>query len=258
MVRVLKELSLAIANRLGQNGYQAILFDLDGTLRHNDPLAIDVFLAHAAELGVSADPDKRRKFERWVHYYWAQSPSLLDDLQRLGDGEAFWTHYARRSLLTLGCTPEQAEAFSPQMHKYMDEIYEPEDCVPADVAPSLDALKRQGFRLAVLSNRTKPYDEQLQALGLAGYFEFALAAGACELWKPDPEVFRCALQRMAISPEQAIYVGDNYYADVIGARGAGMQPVLLDPLGIFPEAGCPVIRSMGELEGILAASQLQS
>jgi len=228
------------------------LFDLDGTLRHNDPSAVDVFLAHAAGLGVAGSRAKRCKYERWVHYYWAQSPDLLGDLQLLGDGDDFWANYARRSLQVYGCSSERAEALATQMHVYMKESYQPEDCVPEDVPATLGALKRRGFRLGVLSNRTKPYDEQMHTLGLADYFEFAMAAGDLAVWKPDPGLFQHALQRMHVLPEQAIYVGDNYYADVIGAREAGVQPVLLDPQGIFPEAGCPVIRSLGELGGVLA------
>ena len=115
----------------------------------------------------------------------------------------------------------------------------------------LEALKQRGFRLAMLSNRIKPYDELLHALGLAGYFEFALAAGDFEVWKPDPAVFQHALQRMDVNPEQAIYVGDNYYADVIGSQQAGMQPVLLDPHGIFPEVDCPVIDAVSKLSELL-------
>jgi putative hydrolase of the HAD superfamily len=53
------------------------------------------------------------------------------------------------------------------------------------------------------------------------------------------------------SAATTVYVGDNYYADVEGARAAGMMPILIDPDGIFPDPGCPVIRSLGELEAAL-------
>lgn len=233
------------------NGIQAILFDLDGTLRFNNPPAVEFFLAHAAELGVTGNKEKRREYERWVHYYWAQSPELLDDLQRLGNEDAFWVNYARCSLQVFGCSEEKVEELAPQMHNHMKENYHPEDCVPNDVPMTLEALKQQGYRLAVLSNRTKSYHEQLENLGLVDYFEFALAAGDIEVWKPDPMVFQHALLRMGVFPEQTIYVGDNYYADVIGAQQAGIHPVLLDPQSIFPEAGCPVIHSVGGLRQIL-------
>ena len=71
--------------------------------------------------------------------------------------------------------------------------------------------------------------------------------GWVSAWKPDPGLFAHALERLEIAPEQAIYVGDNYYADVIGARRAGLGPVLYDPDQVFPDADCPVIRSIGEL-----------
>ncbi len=233
------------------NGIQAIIFDLDGTLRHNDPPAVEVFLAHAVELGVTANQEMRHRYARWVHFYWAQSPDLLEDLHLLGNDDQFWINYARRSLKAYGCPAEQVEALAPQMHEYMKETYNPEDCVPDDVPAALVTLRQQGFRLAMLSNRISPYDDLLQSLGLADYFEFALAAGDFEVWKPDPMVFQHALQRMDVLPERSIYVGDNYYADVIGSQQAGMQPVLLDPQGIFPEADCPVIHSVGGLREIL-------
>jgi len=59
-----------------------------------------------------------------------------------------------------------------------------------------------------------------------------------------------------VRPEQTMYVGDNYFADVIGARNAGLQPVLIDPEGVFDQhaeclGDCHVIRSMPELLGLL-------
>jgi len=46
-------------------------------------------------------------------------------------------------------------------------------------------------------------------------------------------------------------VGDNYYADVVCARQAGMTPILYDPKGIFPDADCMVIAQMRELQNLL-------
>ena len=107
----------------------------------------------------------------------------------------------------------------------------------------------------MLSNRTDPYDEQLEALGLAGYFEFAIAAGTVDSWKPDPVVFQHAIRNYGIPGGEILYVGDNYYADVVGAKNAGLVPVLVDPGGIFPDPECPVIRQIGELPEILGQYQ---
>jgi FMN phosphatase YigB (HAD superfamily) len=52
-------------------------------------------------------------------------------------------------------------------------------------------------------------------------------------------------------PDETIYVGDNYYADVVGARRAGLRPVLYDPGSLFPESECPAIKSFDELKAVI-------
>lgn len=230
------------------NGIKNILFDLDGTLRHNRPSFNQAFFDFARELGVPDDPGTRQRAMRWFHYYWAQSPELLADLETFVErGDLFWTNHSRLHLLASGCLPEQAEALAPELYRCMEEQYTPEDWVPPEVTQTLQALKDSGFRLAVVSNRTHAYDEQLQALGLQDYFEFALAAGEINIWKPDPAIFQYALKQMQAKPNETLYVGDNYFADVVGARHAGLGAVLLDAEGTFPKADCPVIHTLEEL-----------
>ena len=76
-------------------------------------------------------------------------------------------------------------------------------------------------------------------------------AAEVDAWKPDPRIFNRALELTASDPEKVIYVGDNFFADVVGAKNAGLQPVLLDEDGIFPDAGCLVIGRLGELIDLL-------
>jgi putative hydrolase of the HAD superfamily len=78
-----------------------------------------------------------------------------------------------------------------------------------------------------------------------------VAGGEVNSYKPDTGLFEHALKRADVSAQQAIYVGDNYFADVIGARRAGLTPVLFDPDEIFPEADCLKIRSFHELNSIV-------
>lgn len=207
----------------------------------------------AVQSGAEDSPERQLKLARWTHYYWAQSPELIQDMQTFGElQDPFWLHYARRSLLIFECTPEMADNLAPQVHSYMQSDIQTEDWVPPDVPETLQELKEAGFRLGVLSNRSEPCDEQLEILGLHRYFKFVLAAGEVDSWKPDPKIFQHALDRLETSPQQTLYVGDNYYADILGAQQAGLHPVLIDPEGIFPEADCPVIRKMGELKEVLA------
>ena len=145
----------------------------------------------------------------------------------------------------------RARKLAPEMHCRMTEEHRPKDIVLPDVFSTLKALRSEGYRLGVVSNRSTPFHEYLQTMDLDSYFELVLAAGEISSWKPDPAIFQVALTRMKISPGQAVYVGDNYYADVVGARRAGLQPILIDPQGIFDTPGCPVITRIADLPGLL-------
>ena len=110
-------------------------------------------------------------------------------------------------------------------------------------------LREAGFTLGLVSNRDEPLTGVAIELGIIEHFNFTLAAGQVDSWKPDAAIFRHALRLGGdAAPGEAVYIGDNYYADVVGARGAGLQAVLLDPEGIFPDAECPVIHSLKELQ----------
>jgi HAD superfamily hydrolase (TIGR01549 family) len=237
---------------LSPNGIRAILFDLDGTLRYSQPSQTHAFFDRAVQLGVEDSMEKRLRAVRWQHYYWAQSDELIEDVNAFSEqDDLFWMNYARRNLVAFDCHPDQAEELAPQIHQYMRDEFKPKDWVPPDVAPTLRTLNEAGFRMAVLSNRRKPFDELLETLDLGEFFEFSLAAGEVNLWKPAPEIFHHVLDRLELAPQEAVYVGDNYYADVVGAQAAGIRPVLVDPEGVFPDAECPVIKNLGELEPLL-------
>lgn len=229
-----------------------VLFDLDGTLRHNQPSFTQAFYDHAVRLGVEDSPEKRRKAARWTHYYWAQSAELAQDSAQYNEqGDPFWVNYALRSLLAFDVSPDTALELAPDIHAYIRDFHHSDDVVPADVPEVLSALRAAGFRLGVVSNRSQPYRVYLEELQLAEYFELILAAGEVDIWKPDPEIFHHALAQMQTTPEKTLYVGDNYYADIVGAQNAGLLPVLVDPDGVFPDVECPTICTLGELQGLL-------
>src|SRR5512143_2963382 len=99
---------------LSPNGIKAILFDLDGTLRHNRPEGAEVFFDHAVSLGLLITPEDRLRGLRWEHFYWANSSELQADLKKY-DGEKadFWLNYGRRQLIALGTEPKRAAELAP-------------------------------------------------------------------------------------------------------------------------------------------------
>lgn len=105
--------------------------------------------------------------------------------------------------------------------------------------------------LGVVSNRDTPFHDELDALNLKHYFHFTLAGGEVQSFKPEPRIFEHALKLAGTPAQETMYIGDNYFADVVGARRAGLWPVLYDPGNLFPDVECPVIRSFDELPSLL-------
>ncbi len=224
--------------------FRSVLFDLDGTLRVSVPGGMEVFLEYARQLGIEVDENQAREGARWNHWYWAQSAELLEDLES-GDEMILWTRYSQRLLGAVGAhkpSQEQARAITEQFADYT-----PHSELNCGALETLAGLKAAGYCVALVSNRRNPLDEVVADLGLENFFVFTLAAGEIDIWKPDPGILLEAMQRGNCEPATSIYVGDNYYADVVCAQAAGLTPVLLDPKGIFPDADCRVISSLPEL-----------
>lgn len=232
----------------GHDRSQVILFDLDGTLRHNQPDASHFLFDFIVSRGVHDSPDKRRKTIHWAHYYWAHSPELQEDVLAFREMDAsFWQQYMIRKLQVFGCTTAQARQLAPIVQAYMSTAYEPVDWISPAVPRLLGALKDHGHTLGLVTNRSEPVDEYLEEVDLAQFFQLVLTAGEIGIWKPDPGIFTHVLKQLGVPASRVIYVGDNYFADVIGAQNAGLRPVLYDPDGIFPEAGCTTLHALEDL-----------
>jgi len=231
---------------------RVVIFDLDGTLRHSRPTFNQKFFEIVARFGVPGSPARRRQSMRWLHYYWAQSPELLADRERFnGLEDGFWTNHVRLNLIAYGCSLKQAEQLTPLVYHALAEEFQPDDWVPPDVPDTLGYLRRQGYQLGLLTNRSQPCQEDLERLGLLEYFSLVVAAGEIDTWKPNAGIFLYSLEQLEARPEETLYVGDNYYADVLGARRAGLHTLLVDPEDVFPDVDCVVIKQVGELQAVL-------
>jgi HAD superfamily hydrolase (TIGR01549 family) len=235
---------------------RAIFYDLDGTLRMNVPNGWRAFADFAEEFGLKSSSEDRLRIARWEHYYFAESPEIRSDRVSFTDSPSFWENYSRRQLAVLGANPEQVSELAPKLHQRMTDAYRPLDIIPDDLVETLGTLKEQGYLLGVLSNRSESYSGYLAERGLSEFFNLAVFAGEAGLYKPDPGAFHYLLDRAGVSADASIYVGDNYYADVVGAREAGMSPVLLDVNNLFEAPGCPVIQSHSQIIQLLERREL--
>lgn len=119
-------------------------------------------------------------------------------------------------------TAHEVDALIETRYRAFLEVIAP---VPASTVV-LDALAAR-YRLGLVSNYpcARSILDSVAALGWAHRFETAVVSGAIGWCKPHAAPFRAALDALGVAPERALYVGDNWLADVQGARRLGMQAV---------------------------------
>ena len=127
--------------------------------------------------------------------------------------------------------------------------------VAPSVAESLSRLRNQGLVLGVVSNSDGRVEEALEAAGLRSFFDVVVESALIGVEKPDPRIFQAALQRLGVAPEEAVYVGDLYSVDILGARAAGMDAVLLGNPG-DTQVDCRRAQSIEELVQQLLSGDL--
>jgi putative hydrolase of the HAD superfamily len=115
----------------------------------------------------------------------------------------------------------------------------------------LDSLRARGYILGVISNSVGRIAEQLGNVGLGRRFGFVLDSRVVGIEKPHPEIFRMGLERAGVRAAEAVFVGDTYSTDIGGAQLAGLRGVLFDRIGAYPDADCPRISSLKELDQVL-------
>jgi len=227
---------------------RAVLFDLDGTLRLSRPSGLEAFIKYATELGLNLNSERRRAAERWVHAYWSGKHSGI--ARNAPDPMAFWCEYTHGMLNAAGIKDASCQ-YTQAIVRMFGERYHSETYVPPEAHTVLQAVRERGYTLGLVSNRLEELTPVAMELGLSNYFHFMLSSGQVGAWKPDARVFIRACEMAQARPHECIYVGDNYYADAVGAQAAGLVPVLLDPNDVFPEAECVRIGCLGELLSVI-------
>ena len=127
------------------------------------------------------------------------------------------------------------------------------DFVPAEVEPALKRLREAGLQTVVVSNSNGTIARLFARLGLDAYLDVVVDSAVEGVEKPDPRLFRVALERSGADPSTTIHCGDLYEIDVLGARAAGLPVVLLDTAGMYAHVDdCPRVRSLGAyVDGLL-------
>ncbi len=102
-----------------------------------------------------------------------------------------------------------------------------------EAIPLLESLKERGFRLGVVSNAADEDNTQtlIDKGGIRSYFEIIVSSAAFGRRKPDPGIFRFALDHFGVAAARAVMVGDTYEADIVGAKAVGMHAIWMPHRG---------------------------
>jgi HAD superfamily hydrolase (TIGR01509 family) len=224
-------------------GIKAIFFDAGGTLIHLDSSHICGLIS--ADLTATPSPDSFRH---------AQFLAMTRVAELVAAGAGATENLKREFYSTLlpkigvsECKLARAvecvlkTALAEMLWRKADE----------STALALDQLKARGLALAVISNSDGRIERAFEQAGLASYFDFFIDSFIVGVEKPDPAIFRLAVERAGIAAHEAAYVGDLYDVDVTGARAAGLRPVLYDPYHLNEGADCLAIRAISDLMPML-------
>ena len=233
--------------------YRAILYDAGRTLLRPRPEASDIWDFLSRQLGI--DLARKRKLPDVGHFFYARlGVDGLGAYDSDARARSFWSEYYAEALLDAGVDLPREELASAGDAVY-DWYQQPEQWEPYPEVP--EALRRaheRGLVQGVVSDWGTDLVPLLHAHQVTLYLDFVVASAAVGTAKPHPDIFRYALARAELEPDDVIYVGDSYVSDVLGARTVGIAAVLLDREGKAPAVDCPVVSSLLEVLDLVEAS----
>ena len=230
---------------------KAVFFDLYNTLVHFWPPLDEIQQASCRELGLNVNKDDiRRGYVEADEYFNEANAEKPLALRTAEERLEFFSNYERIILrgagldVTLGLARQAWEITGLLQKDFV--LYK-------DVIPSFGDLKKRGLIVGILSNLRRDMDELTRTLGLDPYLSFSITSAEAGAEKPLAPIFLAALERAKVAPEEAMHVGDQYKADVLGAKAVGIAPVLLDREGWHEDVNdCHRISTLLELEGLLS------
>lgn len=228
--------------------YRAVFFDAGGTLVDPHPTFTELLSQTLKDEGYDVEPEAIVErlpllgghFDRAAREQelWSTSPER---------SRAFWGAMYRELMQDLGFPFPQALA-----QRLYDVFTDPSNYhLFPDVPDVLDKLQRAGLALGVISNFEEWLERLLDFLEITGYFDVRVISGVEGMEKPDPAIFRLALDRAGVSAAESVYVGDSVAFDVEPAAAVGMTAVLVDRWGRHPQHDGIRITTMDDLPAVV-------
>lgn len=197
--------------------FEAVVFDLFGTLVHEFPKADwEAWFAEAAAV-LGADPNAFRR--AW------EATSVERQTGRLGDMTASVLEVSRRAGAPMPSADRIARAMELRMELYRRWFHP----MPG-AEETLAFVRAEGLPSALVSMCAPDTPPLWRVSSLASSVDVEVFSSEVGLRKPDPEIYRYAADALGVEPNACLYVGDGSYRELSGAAATGMYAVLvLDP-----------------------------
>ncbi|MBI4328433.1 MAG: HAD family hydrolase [Chloroflexi bacterium] len=229
---------------------KAVFFDLYNTVARFHPPREDIQVRACAEFGIEVDPQALRRAYPVADDFWSRENGRQPIADRPPtEQQEFFARYEQLLLARAGV---QVERETGHRVFQASRSYNQGLALFDDVLPTLKTLRRSRLALGLLSNLNDDLGRIARELGIAPYLGFTITSQEAGATKPNPPIFLAALGRAKARPHEAVHVGDQYSSDVVGAKGVGIHPVLLDRDGFQDDLQvCPILRSLRELPALL-------
>jgi putative hydrolase of the HAD superfamily len=209
----------------------AVFFDFGDTLATLSPSKEELFIQAARSVGLQLELETVRSAYRIVDFHNKYSSVHVTDR------DAFYRQYNEQLVEALGVSSHLARLRPVLAAQFIRDkkwkLFE-------ETPQALGRLRRQGIPLALIANWDANLSALVNQLGIRQEFSSIVSSEVAGVEKPDPAIFRRAVDELSLSVEtdRILYVGNEYRADVIGARAAGLIPVLIDRNGFYNHADC--------------------
>lgn len=231
-----------------------ILWDFDGTLAYRPGQWTDTVLFILRRAGFALDLD-REVVRPFVNsgFPWHEPERIRPAGQSADDWwQALQPVLSRAFAHVPGIDPDRAAQLAAEVRAtYLDHTAW---IVFDDVRPTLEELRRRGWRHVVLSNHVPELPELMSRLGLFPLFDEIHTSATLGVEKPNVKAFQHARSRL---PSDAVVwmIGDNPVADAAGAEAAGI-PAILVRSRVPADAAFACCASLADVIGIVDAAPL--
>ena len=230
---------------------RAVFFDAGETIVHAHPSFPELLTTVLRREGFDADPEIVRQnlyvvTDRFLEAsrdgnLWSTSPEK---------SRVFWASIYRTLLAEMGLP--FGDGLAEAIYRTFTDLSNYR--LFPDVTPALDRLRQARLTLGLVSNFEGWLDSLLETLGVTPYFDVRVISGIEGVEKPDPRIFRLALERTGAAATESMYVGDNPSFDIEPAESLGMSAVLLDRRGRYPDHPGIRITTLDDLPATIEAA----